>query len=98
MLVENSLRPEFWERGRPSASPEVLPAGWANPRTLLLYDSDPDCPVNCSNKEAIYSFHGNVANMLFVDGHVQVVSASGIDPKVLVAMLTPNWGGLVEKE
>lgn len=54
--------------------------------------------VNCSNKEAVYSFHGDVAHLLFVDGHVQAVSAAGIDPKVLVAMLTPNWGGVIEQE
>jgi prepilin-type processing-associated H-X9-DG protein len=93
MLVENAARPEFWERGKLSTNPMVLPAGWANPRTLLLYEGSNDCAVNCSNNEAIYSFHGDVAHVVFVDGHIQAISGSGIDAKVLVAMLTPNWGG-----
>jgi len=93
MLVETAGRPEFWERGKPSESSEVLYAGWANPRALLLYDSLPDCAINCSNKDAIYAFHGDGANVLFADGRVEMLSGSGMDAKVLVAMLTPNWGG-----
>jgi len=91
MLVETAGRPDFWERGKRSESSETHYAGWANPRALLLYDSIPDCPINCSNKDAIYSFHGGVANVLFADGRVQVLSDSGVDTKVLVAMLTPVW-------
>jgi prepilin-type processing-associated H-X9-DG protein len=92
MLVETAARPDFWERGKLSPSDEMLSAGWANPRALLLYDSLPDCAINCSNKDAIYAFHGDIANVVFVDGHVQSLSATGIDAKVLVAMLTPDWG------
>jgi len=93
MLVETAGRPDFWERGKPSESSEVLYAGWANPRALLLYDSMPDCAINCSNKDAIYAFHGDIANVLMADGSVQTLSGSGMDTRVLVAMLTPNWGG-----
>ena len=98
MLVETAGRPQFWDRGRLSDVTAGEPAGWANPRSLLLYEGAADCAVNCSNHEAIYSFHGDIAYVLFVDGHVQALSASGTDARVLVALLTPNWGGAVALE
>jgi type II secretory pathway pseudopilin PulG len=98
LLIENAGRPQLWERGRMSPELETLSGGWANPQTIIEYDGDVNCPVNCANNDAVYSFHPDLSHLLFADGHLQTVSAGGIDTKVLIAMLTPNWGGTVELE
>jgi prepilin-type processing-associated H-X9-DG protein len=89
---------QLWEKGRLSPELEMLRAGWANPQTIIEYDGEPDCPVNCSNKEAVYSFHPGMAHLLFADGHVQTVSGTGVDAKLLIAWLTPNQGDLAIEE
>jgi prepilin-type processing-associated H-X9-DG protein len=52
------------------------------------------CPMNCTNKEEIYSFHTAGANFLFADGHVSFLSQS-INISALCALATSNGGEVI---
>jgi prepilin-type N-terminal cleavage/methylation domain-containing protein/prepilin-type processing-associated H-X9-DG protein len=52
------------------------------------------CPLNCSNANAIYSFHNAGANCLFGDGSVQFLSQS-IDVWVMYSMSTRSGGEVI---
>jgi prepilin-type processing-associated H-X9-DG protein len=52
------------------------------------------CPMNCTNKEEIYSFHTAGANILFADGHVSFVSQS-INISALCALATSAGGEVI---
>jgi prepilin-type N-terminal cleavage/methylation domain-containing protein/prepilin-type processing-associated H-X9-DG protein len=52
------------------------------------------CLMNCTNDSEIYAFHTGGANFVLGDGSVQFLSA-GTDPKVLVALMTRDFGDIV---
>lgn len=52
------------------------------------------CAVNCTNDDAVYSFHERGANVLYADGKVRFVSES-LDVYILLAAITRDNGELL---
>ena len=93
--VESAGRPEHWQNGTRSGIDEPLNGAWSDPSVNLqlqgVWTESGPCLVNCDNLGEIYSFHPSGANFLFSDGHVKTVAAN-IDPKAVLAWLTPDAG------
>ena len=92
MMVEAAGRPEYWQNGKQSSTPEPLFSAWADPRTILEIGGGTEgCIIQCHNDDEIYSFHPETVNILFADGHVGT-AASSVDAKVIVSWMTPDFG------
>ena len=91
MLVETAGRPQYWVDGKRDVVEEPLDRPWCDPRSVLQLDTSANGRplVQGDNRHGIYSFHSGIANVLYADGHVASVART-IDPKVLVAEVTPN--------
>ena len=55
------------------------------------------CAINCTNDDAIYSFHQGGANLSFADGAVRFVSEQ-VDLYVLMSAITRDNGELMNRE
>jgi len=53
------------------------------------------CTINCTNDDAVYSFHPGGANILFADGRVRFCS-EGLDLFVLLAAITRANGEVID--
>jgi len=80
VIWEDAARPQRWELGRRIPAQFSSGAAWADMQsTFLINGSDVDgsggrCVINCSNDNAVYSFHTGGAQLLLADGSVQFVS------------------------
>jgi prepilin-type N-terminal cleavage/methylation domain-containing protein/prepilin-type processing-associated H-X9-DG protein len=82
LLVEDAGRPILLRRGKRAGRTEF--AGWASCNSVTPINLDgfsPDgtsmwgpCAINCTNLHEIYSLHPGGAHIVFVDGHVRLVS------------------------
>lgn len=97
MMVEVAGRPNHYRMGMPFPQGEPLASAWAEPMIgisisgIQLPKQQQRCLLMCDNDSDIYSFHPDVANCVFADGHVESLSAS-IEPRILVALITPGQG------
>lgn len=55
------------------------------------------CAVNCTNDDAVYSFHERGANVLYADGKVRFVNES-LDIYILLAAITRDNGELLSAD
>jgi hypothetical protein len=76
--------------------------GWADPNgAFSINGSNPNgtingpCPLNCSNNSEIYSFHPNLACVVFADGSVHVLKSS-IDLCTLAKLVTRAGGEVID--
>ncbi len=101
MLTEIAGRPQHWQFGMRTSAGEPLPCAWADPAGVtfeikgIAVEKD-KCIIQCGNSgengdtdAEIFSFHPGGVNFLFADGHVDALS-SDIDPRLLLALMTPN--------
>jgi prepilin-type N-terminal cleavage/methylation domain-containing protein/prepilin-type processing-associated H-X9-DG protein len=102
-LCEVAGRPYIWRDGVEAAAPNLQDkdswAAWSGDYTRgFTYDGlriPGPCPLNCSNANAIYSFHNGGANCLFGDGSVRFLAQS-IDVWVMYSMSTREGGEIVQ--
>lgn len=72
-------------------------ADYGNSPRGLLSDGSPivgQCPMNCSNQYAVWSFHSGGCNFVFGDGSVRFLSQN-TDIWVFYALITRNFGEVV---
>ncbi|WP_020468893.1 DUF1559 domain-containing protein [Zavarzinella formosa] len=101
MLVSESAgRPMIYQANKPSVASYQEKNAWASWNGSYIrgftFDgllSPGPCPVNCSNDNAIYSFHIGGANVVFGDGSVRFLRQS-LDVWVVYAMATREGGEL----
>jgi prepilin-type N-terminal cleavage/methylation domain-containing protein len=80
IIWEDAARPQLWQLGRQVSGQFSSGAGWADMQsTFFISGSDADgsggrCAINCSNDNAVYSFHTGGAQLLLADGSVQFIS------------------------
>ena len=95
MLTEVAGRPDHYRMGVRYPPGEPLESAWADPYAAFQIsgfgDQSPKCLLQCDNAGEIYSFHPSGVNFLFADGHVECLDGD-TDPRVIVALLTPNQG------
>lgn len=99
LLAEDTGRPQRWEMGRLVPGQKSGGAGWASfDNQALLEGYDPTdgqilgpCGINCTNNNAIYSFHPGGAQAVFVDGSVHFLPA-GMALEVLAGLVTRAGG------
>lgn len=99
MLVEDVGRPERWEMGRLVPGQSSGGAGWADyDNRAMLEGYDPSdgqalgsCGINCTNDNAIYSFHPGGAQTLFADGSVHLLPHS-LSIEILASLVTRAGG------
>ncbi|VTS06346.1 DUF1559 family PulG-like putative transporter [Tuwongella immobilis] len=107
LVVEMADKPNQWHAGKlkdDRADVPQMPAlagQWAAPNWNHLRSHSWDgqapfgpCAVNCSNGAAIYAFHPNGANALFVDGSVRFLR-SGMSQEMLIALVSIAGGELL---
>jgi prepilin-type N-terminal cleavage/methylation domain-containing protein/prepilin-type processing-associated H-X9-DG protein len=99
LLAEDAGRPQRWEMQRLVPAETSGGAGWADfDNQALLEGYDPSdglelgpCGINCTNDNAIYSFHPGGAQVLFADGSVHFLPAS-MSLEVLASLVTRAGG------
>lgn len=80
VIWEDAARPQLWQLGRPVPGQFSSGPAWADMQsTFVINGSDADgsggrCAINCSNDNAVYSFHTGGAQLLLADGSVQFLS------------------------
>jgi prepilin-type processing-associated H-X9-DG protein len=98
MVTEDAGRPELWNAGK--KVPGYANGGpWASRQgPFAMAGSSLDgsipigyCPMNCTNDNEIYAFHGAGANALFADCSVQFIHSS-IDISNMAALITRSGG------
>lgn len=99
LIAEDAGRPVWYIRGRVASAPLIMPgAGWADDgQDFYLHGAQGDalatppgpCAVNCHNDGEIYSFHPQMANTLFADGHVKNLSSS-TNIRIVARLITPR--------
>ncbi len=102
-VCEVAGRPYVWEDGVEASAPNLQDkdswAAWNGDYTRgYTYDGlkiPGPCPLNCSNGNAIYSFHNGGANCLFGDGSVRFLAQS-VDVWVMYSMSTRAGGEVVQ--
>ncbi len=103
LVAESSGRPYLWTNGVQAASPNLQDkdawAAWNGDYTRgYTYDGlkiPGPCPVNCSNNNALYSFHQGGANALYGDGSVRFLAQS-VDVWVMYSMTTRAGGEIIQ--
>ncbi|MDX1947162.1 MAG: DUF1559 domain-containing protein [Pirellulaceae bacterium] len=104
LLVEDAGRPDLWKLGRRVAGTTDNP-GWADPDFEIALDGSDHlptgsgqglgtCVMNCTNDNEAYSFHPGGVNLLFADGHVQLVRET-LAAEVFAALTTKAAGDVV---
>jgi prepilin-type N-terminal cleavage/methylation domain-containing protein/prepilin-type processing-associated H-X9-DG protein len=99
LITESAGRPYAWTNGVRAASPNLQDkdswAAWNGDYTRgYTFDGlkiPGPCPANCSNGNALYSFHQGGANALYGDGSVRFLPQS-VDVWVMYAMTTRAGG------
>jgi prepilin-type N-terminal cleavage/methylation domain-containing protein len=105
LVAEGAGRPQVWNAGHntgalsPTALTKSTWSAW-NGNFVRGYSYDGTiypgpCPLNCSNLDAIYSFHQGGAYGLLGDGSVRFLSQS-IDVWVMYSLATSQGGEVVE--
>jgi prepilin-type processing-associated H-X9-DG protein len=103
LVAEAAGRPYLWEDGVEAAKPNLQDkdswAAWNGDYTRgYTYDGlkiPGPCPDNCSNNNALYSFHNGGANALYGDGSVRFLVQS-VDVWVMYAMSTREGGEVIQ--
>jgi prepilin-type N-terminal cleavage/methylation domain-containing protein/prepilin-type processing-associated H-X9-DG protein len=109
LVVEDAGRHQVYARGKP-VTPNApgqpgwtLNAAWPDYNTRVIVDGYSSdglvekggcCVINCSNKDEIYAFHTNGANILRGDGSVAFLKDSTA-PGVLAALISYSGGEVV---
>jgi prepilin-type N-terminal cleavage/methylation domain-containing protein len=104
LVAEGAGRPQVWNAGRntgalsPTALTKCTWSAW-NGNFVRGYSYDGSvypgpCPLNCSNLDAIYSFHQGGAFGLLADGSVPFLHQS-MDVWVMYALATSQGGEVV---
>lgn len=95
MMIEAAGRPDRWENGKRTEIGEPVEGGaWADFRNIMrIYGSKRDirCIISCDNHEGVYSFHDQVVNTLFADGHVESISKT-LDGRVFISLTSVSGG------
>jgi prepilin-type N-terminal cleavage/methylation domain-containing protein len=97
VIWEDAGRPQRWQLGRRIPAQFSSGAAWADMQsTFLINGSDVDgsggrCVINCSNDNAVYSFHTGGAQLLLADGSVQFVS-DRISHSIIAAVVSCAGG------
>ena len=104
LVAEGAGRPQIWQAGRPTGqnSPTAeTKSTWSawNGNFVRGYSYDGTvmpgpCPLNCSNLDAIYSFHQGGAYGLLGDGSAPFMHQS-MDVYVMYALATSQGGEVV---
>jgi prepilin-type N-terminal cleavage/methylation domain-containing protein/prepilin-type processing-associated H-X9-DG protein len=110
LLVESAGRPQIWRVGQvvagsgdpgATAANSVASSAWAESNQITCRGFTPDgvtpkgpCAINCSNNNAVYSFHTGGANVCFTDGHVAFLQQT-ITIDMFAALCTKNGGEVV---
>ncbi len=105
LVAEGAGRPQVWNAGHdtgkvsPTAETKSTWSAWDG-NFLRGYSYDGKvfpgpCPLNCSNLDAIYSFHTGGAFGLMGDGSARFLN-QGIDVWVMYALATSQGGEVVE--
>jgi prepilin-type N-terminal cleavage/methylation domain-containing protein len=105
LVAEGAGRPQVWNAGHdtgqlsPTALTKSTWSAW-NGNFLRGYSYDGTvypgpCPLNCSNLDAIYSFHTGGAFGLLADGSARFLNQN-IDVWVMYALATSQGGEVVE--
>jgi prepilin-type N-terminal cleavage/methylation domain-containing protein len=105
LVAEGAGRPQVWNAGHdtgalsPTALTKSTWSAW-NGNFIRGYSYDGSvypgpCPLNCSNLDAIYSFHTGGAYGLLADGSARFLS-QGIDVWVMYSLATSQGGEVVE--
>ena len=98
MMAEVAGRPEHWTVSGRAASGPALASTWANPVALRIFvdaADDKSQVLQQDNDQQIFSFHSDGVNFLFADGHVAFVAAA-TSPRLILAMLTPHHGEILD--
>ncbi|CAN5441552.1 DUF1559 domain-containing protein [soil metagenome] len=103
LVAESAGRPYVWTVGNQAAAANLQDKdSWAawNGDYVRGYTFDGlripgPCPANCSNGNALYSFHQSGANALYGDGSVRFLGQN-IDVWVLYAMTTRAGGEIIQ--
>jgi prepilin-type N-terminal cleavage/methylation domain-containing protein len=104
LVAEGAGRPQIWQAGRNTgqlSSTAETKSTWSawNGDFVRGYSGDGtiypgSCPLNCSNMDAIYSFHTGGAYGLMADGSAQFLHQS-MDVWVMYALVTSQGGEVV---
>jgi prepilin-type N-terminal cleavage/methylation domain-containing protein/prepilin-type processing-associated H-X9-DG protein len=78
MVAEIAGRPQHWINGKRTSLREPIDRPWADPRSVqqLSTDGVETRLIQCNNHESLYSFHPQGVNLLFADGHAELVAQS----------------------
>jgi prepilin-type N-terminal cleavage/methylation domain-containing protein/prepilin-type processing-associated H-X9-DG protein len=102
LIAEDAGREKRWQAGH-LIEDSVSPGGpWASVlNRIIIWGSSANgvstlgpCAINCTNRQAVYSFHPGGANILFADGSVHFLKAS-INIRVFAALATREGGETV---
>jgi prepilin-type N-terminal cleavage/methylation domain-containing protein len=93
LLAEDAGREQLWQMG--TVVPGTPIGNWANPgNEIFISGFNPStlkvpgpCAINCINDKEVYSFHTNVAQVVFGDGSVRALNNS-LNINILVALMT----------
>lgn len=91
LVVEDAGRPQRWTLGQLRPDLPVIGSEWAHPKNLAILDGDKkgECLVQCDNRGGIYGFHPSGANVVFADGHVELLSKD-VDPRQVIRLIHPS--------
>ncbi len=90
MMTEDGGRPQHWQAGKRVLADEPLSGAWAYPLWIVIRGTDVPA-LQYDNNLRIYSFHPAGANVLYADGHVELLSEDA-ETRVVVALVTPHHG------
>ena len=107
MTVESAGRPDVWTMGSRKVATDafnaVVGCAWSEGNIFNAHGYDQSgvkkgsCMINCSNNQAVYSFHPGVACVGMADGSVRTLKAS-IQLEVFAALATRNNGEIVSAD